>query len=291
MNYFPIILLCDSDTIMTKKLTACQLFPYLDCSNYQPQPMLRFFRQIRQQLLTDNKFSKYLLYAIGEIVLVVIGILIALQIDNWNDERNARKSEQQLLISLSEDFGSNLLSLNNTLQEIPVLIEKYSLVIEHAGRLEKDLTISQKSNIVSTGFVRTVLVDGTLSSVLGSTTLELIRNESLKRLLTSYPAHLRGFKEYENDIIEYVYDIQRPLFRSYVSLSDFMLEEPRFDSYRERAPESDYEGLLRDQEYLNSVIGIRSMNNSLLDRCHELLDYTNEIHVLIKQELKNNISL
>ncbi len=42
--------------------------------------MLRFFRQIRQRLLTDHKFSKYLLYAIGEILLVVIGILIALQI-------------------------------------------------------------------------------------------------------------------------------------------------------------------------------------------------------------------
>jgi hypothetical protein len=47
--------------------------------------MLRFFRQIRQRLLTDNKFSKYLLYAIGEILLVVIGILIALQADFWNE--------------------------------------------------------------------------------------------------------------------------------------------------------------------------------------------------------------
>jgi len=47
--------------------------------------MIKFFRKIRQQLLTENKFSKYLLYAIGEIVLVVIGILIALQIDNANE--------------------------------------------------------------------------------------------------------------------------------------------------------------------------------------------------------------
>ncbi len=49
--------------------------------------MLRFFRQIRQRLLTDNKFSKYLLYAVGEILLVVIGILIALQVNNWNERR------------------------------------------------------------------------------------------------------------------------------------------------------------------------------------------------------------
>ena len=49
--------------------------------------MIKFFRIIRQQLLPENKFSKYLIYAIGEIVLVVIGILIALQINNSNNKR------------------------------------------------------------------------------------------------------------------------------------------------------------------------------------------------------------
>ena len=49
--------------------------------------MIKFFRKIRQQLLTENKFSKYMIYAIGEIILVVIGILIALGINNWNENR------------------------------------------------------------------------------------------------------------------------------------------------------------------------------------------------------------
>jgi hypothetical protein len=52
--------------------------------------MLRFFRQIRQRLLTDNKFSKYLLHAVGVILLVVIGILIAIQVDNWNEWSNMK---------------------------------------------------------------------------------------------------------------------------------------------------------------------------------------------------------
>jgi hypothetical protein len=50
--------------------------------------VIKFFRKIRQRLVTENKFSKYMLYAIGEITLVVIGILIALQINNWNENRN-----------------------------------------------------------------------------------------------------------------------------------------------------------------------------------------------------------
>jgi hypothetical protein len=68
--------------------------------------MLRFFRQLRQRLLTDNKFSKYLLYAVGEILLVVIGILIALQINNWNEERikdNAVRSHLESLADAIED--------------------------------------------------------------------------------------------------------------------------------------------------------------------------------------------
>jgi hypothetical protein len=62
--------------------------------------MLRFFRQIRQKLLADNKFSKYLLYAVGEILLVVIGILIALQVNTWKEEREMRKEELLLLSNL-----------------------------------------------------------------------------------------------------------------------------------------------------------------------------------------------
>ena len=69
--------------------------------------MLRFFRQIRQRLLTDNKFSKYLLYAVGEILLVVIGILIALQVNNWNINKENRKEEiyylQKLKLNLQQD--------------------------------------------------------------------------------------------------------------------------------------------------------------------------------------------
>lgn len=69
--------------------------------------MIPFFRKIRLGLLADNKFSKYLMYAIGEIVLVVIGILIALQINTWNEERKAKREEgnffENVLLDLEKD--------------------------------------------------------------------------------------------------------------------------------------------------------------------------------------------
>ena len=64
--------------------------------------MLRFFRQIRQRLLTDHKFSKYLLYAVGEILLVVIGILIALQVNNWSENKIIQDEIKLNLENLSE---------------------------------------------------------------------------------------------------------------------------------------------------------------------------------------------
>ena len=70
--------------------------------------MIKFFRRIRQQLLTKNKFSKYLIYAIGEIALVMVGILLALQVNNWNEERKSNLQEKALLEELQKNLQSNL---------------------------------------------------------------------------------------------------------------------------------------------------------------------------------------
>ena len=69
--------------------------------------MLRFFRRIRQRLLAGNRFSKYLLYAVGEILLVVVGILIAIQVDNWNEDRKKRLELSRLLLDIEQDLLHN----------------------------------------------------------------------------------------------------------------------------------------------------------------------------------------
>jgi len=79
--------------------------------------MIKFFRKIRQKLLSENKFSKYLIYAIGEIILVVIGILIALQINNWNEQSKAKKSADIQLSQLYQNISDHL-SLLKTLNEV-----------------------------------------------------------------------------------------------------------------------------------------------------------------------------
>ncbi|MCX2718439.1 DUF6090 family protein [Lentiprolixibacter aurantiacus] len=79
--------------------------------------MIRFFRQIRQRLLTENRFTKYLLYAIGEIILVVIGILIALQINNWNEEQRSKRQADVFREKLVQDVIQDTLKINEILED------------------------------------------------------------------------------------------------------------------------------------------------------------------------------
>ena len=247
--------------------------------------MLRFFRQVRHRLLDDNRFGKYLLYAIGEILLVVIGILIALQIDNWNDERKKQQSERQILQSLSDDFNANLSALDSSMDRIPQVIENYSRVLEYSVQLDSGMTREMKNTVMSTGFVLTNIVDGALISLLDSDRLEILRSDSLKRMLTAYPEQVRFFRRLESDLQEYVVDVQRPMVRSYLSLADFLLVEPRFDEFKRKTFQSDYEGLLGNKEYINMVMGIRNINQTLLVRCRELHERTRQISQIIEKEL------
>ena len=77
--------------------------------------MILLFRKIRQNLLTENKFGKYLLYAIGEIILVVIGILIAVSINNWKQSIDLNKVEQNLYSDLIQELQTDLFEIQGNL--------------------------------------------------------------------------------------------------------------------------------------------------------------------------------
>lgn len=79
--------------------------------------MIKFFRHIRQQLLSEGKTIKYIKYAIGEIVLVVIGILIALQVNNWNETRKMQGIKESYKLALIEDLRKDTLELKMTINE------------------------------------------------------------------------------------------------------------------------------------------------------------------------------
>ena len=77
--------------------------------------MFRLLRHLRQRLLAENRVSKYLVYALGEILLIVVGILIALYLDTLNSQKQTREVETQLLYELKSNLVSNIAILERTL--------------------------------------------------------------------------------------------------------------------------------------------------------------------------------
>ena len=79
--------------------------------------MIKFFRHIRQNLIMENKTGKYFKYAIGEIILVVIGILIALQINNWNENQKSKKDERYVLTEVLKNLEEDAVLVNEIITQ------------------------------------------------------------------------------------------------------------------------------------------------------------------------------
>ena len=160
--------------------------------------MIKFFRKIRQTMIKENKTTKYLLYDIGEIVLVVIGILIALQINNWNEYRKERFKEKAYLARLKEDltFDKKVIERNKYFYQ-DVFVAG-SLVLSHA---EGENNIAASNWHILTAYFHAsqiwpmLMRSSTFEELKSSGELSLIRNIVLRNRLPFY--HGSGLRRYE----------------------------------------------------------------------------------------------
>ena len=141
--------------------------------------MLKFFRRIRLALLAENKVTRYLLYAIGEIGLVVLGILIALQIDNWNDNRKELIKEREILQQFTLELGDDLSILDASIAYNDFVIKSCNELIRH---LEGDLPYTDSLSLYFDRWVSPDVLEFNGSTYQNLITIgpELIRNEYLR---------------------------------------------------------------------------------------------------------------
>ncbi len=158
--------------------------------------MLSFFRNNRQNLLAENRFTRYLVYAIGEIILVVIGILIALQINNWNQDRIERKETRVLLSNLKLDVEA----------DIDNLIEQQSGLRSRKDWADYILkSIDEQKVTDSTMFITAITRVGwimdysqtfpTYSEILSTGKLSYIKSENLKKALANYQTEVEDYRQ------------------------------------------------------------------------------------------------
>jgi hypothetical protein len=151
--------------------------------------MIKFFRKIRQNLLIAGKTSKYFKYAIGEIVLVVIGILIALSINNWNENRKLKNSKQKLMLALKQEFSIN----ENTLEKRTIGLHK------HNAQLNKLVNFSASAlelSIDSLKIYASKLVFPIELSMLNSVLEEAVSTGKIEMLSDSLKQKLSLIKDY-----------------------------------------------------------------------------------------------
>jgi sensor domain CHASE-containing protein len=111
--------------------------------------MIKFFRKIRKKMLAENKFSKYLLYAIGEIILVVIGILIALSINNWNERRKESDLKNIYSTRLINDLKKDISTININITRAE---KAQSLIMNFTESLDSEISLSERITITEKYF-------------------------------------------------------------------------------------------------------------------------------------------
>lgn len=152
--------------------------------------MIKLFRKIRYDLMETGKTGKYFKYAIGEIVLVVIGILIALQINNWNESRKNSITEDEYYCRLLEDFELDRQNIKRLSEESDYKIRTSKALLLELPKKEKSkeyLIDNYIQGLRTNAFVPSKV---TILDITSSGKLNLIKNESLKKTLIRYYAEL-----------------------------------------------------------------------------------------------------
>ncbi len=223
--------------------------------------MLRFFRQIRQHLLAQNKFSKYLLYAIGEILLVVLGILIALQVDAWNQSREARIQELKILENFRESLTKDSLYMAGSKFTYEKARNSMDFLI---GYMEQDLpyTDSLKFHFANITMDWGVQYDFSTFELLKSSDLNLISNDSLRSDLISYYELAEGLgMRLANRYSGIIDDASKTLLPRHFD----QMWEVRIDDLQGEMVPLDFQALKEDKAFRYFLKTLRNQNYWLIE--------------------------
>ena len=164
--------------------------------------MIKFFRHIRKTLISENNMGKYFKYAIGEILLVVIGILLALQINNWNENRKERSNELKILNTLNAEFTRNGNTLDSLLLELKVIEQSLSFVLQKIEPNPKiNFTAVELDSILYNSFDNPVWKrsEYTLRNLESSGKLSALSNEDLKSKLYEWSLVATDIEDKDSD--------------------------------------------------------------------------------------------
>ncbi len=246
--------------------------------------MIKFFRKIRQKLLKENKFSKYLLYAIGEILLVVIGILIALQINNWNENKKSDRVLKNYYSQILQELNKDSTYIHQRIKILDSNTLKYNNYIDSfqkQGSLEELLTIQGKLNF---GVSALNFNTNTIETLQSTGDIKLIPIEIRNKLL--------DLKNSQEDIIEAI-SVNNNVYANHItSAINLGFEANIFNSSKNKSSNLFTELKVADNFpeialILNGISALEAINqDNLTKSLKPMLRDIDNLSKLINDELK-----
>jgi len=175
--------------------------------------MIKFFRKIRYNLMEQNKTGKYFKYAIGEIILVVIGILIALYLNNLNEQNTIHKQQENYLILVKREMMSNLKSLAIENEQLSQAINGSRKILNIASTDVKLETIpeSELSKTIASTFSSDIIIkyeNGALNQIIYSGGLKDIENDSIRGIIASWEGKINLVRLQEGQVNKAITEVK-----------------------------------------------------------------------------------
>jgi len=249
--------------------------------------MIKFFRHMRQRLLAESKFSKYILYAIGEIVLVVIGILIALQINNWNEGKKIAKQETVYLNRLLSENKQDLATFSENIKIIEhgkLTIENFSEALRNEA-IPDSIVIQMAEEYFAYGSIYPIFTSSTSTfEDLSSTgNLQVISNTGLRdKIVKHYAKHKQITERFQ-----IATNWALPLDAPFTLENDIMQFEP---STKFLFPEKSNKIHARElrtnkMSYFSNVAAHYWIDNDAINELRKLIKETSNLILSLEHEL------
>lgn len=249
--------------------------------------MINFFRKTRKKMAKNNKPLKYIRYAIGEIVLVVIGILIALSVSNWNDNRKLRNQELLLLNNLKMEMQNNLFLIENYLETKEKRIKDANVLLSFT---DPDY-IQKKEDSLARKFISIFNLDNykaeimVLNAAKNSNSIKLIRNQQIKTNLAKWEQSLKSQMQFVDFGNEHFSNSLIPIISNYYPLKNIPYDAGNGNIQELSKHNNEFEKMFRSREFENSLYRIKNFERARTRQANELKEFTLELIQELNKEL------
>lgn len=247
--------------------------------------MIKFFRKIRQNLLMENKSSKYFKYAFGEILLVVIGILIALQINNWNEKRVEKNTLNNYYLRILEELVVSENNLNKFKTSIDTLVIENNRTLHILNLKNKDSLPLLKESLWALGTSYSSDFNfPILEEFINEGNLAKVKNSKIKNRLQAFSIQLNSFNNLDKYIENQYFTSIEPYFNKYINYSEVLQKNKKLV---QGGPKTNYNNFYNNLELWNIVTFKLETVIIHQARLKSFLNLTNQLKENLIDELDN----